>query len=64
MMSASSAENLTKENKEAIMHKENCPSNEKDEWSGYPNPEDPANSWICDDCGAVIPCEEGNDDER
>lgn len=27
------------------------------EWSGSPNPKDPDNSWVCDDCGRVIPAE-------
>lgn len=25
------------------------------EWSGSPNPANPDNEWVCDDCGRVIP---------
>ena len=25
------------------------------EWSGYPNPDDPDNEWICDECDGVVP---------
>ena len=27
------------------------------EWSVSPNPADPDNSWVCDDCGRVIACQ-------
>ena len=36
-------------------HKKSCKSgNNGPEWSGYPNPANPDNEWICDECGGVI----------
>lgn len=38
----------------------NCP----DGWAGAENPDDPASaSWICDECGEVVPAEPAPGDE-
>ena len=34
------------------------------EWSGYPNPANPDNEWICDDCGKIISAKETDHDLR
>lgn len=34
-------------------HGEQC-NNSDGEWSGSPNPENPANEWICDECDEII----------
>lgn len=37
-------------------HKPHCISGNKGpEWTGSPNPANPDNEWICDECGAIIP---------
>ena len=37
-------------------HKSDCISgNQGPEWSGSPNPDNPDNEWICNECNAVIP---------
>lgn len=37
-----------------IGHAAECVSG-KGEWSGSPNPDNPDEEWICDECGGVIP---------
>jgi len=43
---------------------DDCPSRCKcitgPEWSGSPNPKNPDNEWVCDDCGRVIRAEGGS----
>jgi hypothetical protein len=39
-------------------HKPSCVSG-RGEWSGSPSQKPPYNAWICDECGASIPCEDG-----
>ena len=41
-------------------HTPECKSGNGQEWSGYPNPANPDNEWICDECGAVISAEEAS----
>jgi hypothetical protein len=31
------------------------------EWSGSPNPANPDNEWLCDECGRVIDAREGSE---
>jgi hypothetical protein len=40
-------------------HKPTCTSgNIGPEWTGEPNPQNPDNEWICDECGAIITADE------
>ena len=34
------------------------------EWSGSPNPDNPDNEWICDDCGKIIEADVSRDAEN
>lgn len=38
----------------ARFHTDSCIS-QHTEWSGSPNPDNPDNEWVCDECDAVIP---------
>jgi len=33
----------------------NCKCHVGPEWSGRPNPENPDNEWLCDECGRAVP---------
>ena len=35
-----------------------CSCERGPEWSGSPNPANPDNEWICDECGSGIPAED------
>jgi hypothetical protein len=40
-----------------------CTCERGPEWSGSPNPANPDNEWICDECGAVIAAESASSTE-
>lgn len=43
-------------------HRQHCNAVLGGDWSGHPNPEDPDDEWICDNCGGIVPAKQDEEE--